>query len=61
MRLLQTATLQLEEFFASSAIDQRLENQRIPKYAILSHTCELAKAHASLVQTKDSAITRSSK
>ncbi|KIN08755.1 hypothetical protein OIDMADRAFT_69002, partial [Oidiodendron maius Zn] len=38
MRLLQTATLQLEEFFASSAIDQRLENQRIPKYAILSHT-----------------------
>ncbi|PMD24481.1 HET-domain-containing protein [Hyaloscypha hepaticicola] len=38
MRLLQTTTLRLEEFFASSAIDERLENQGIPKYAILSHT-----------------------
>ena len=39
MRLLQITTLRLEEFFASSAIDERLENQGIPKYAILSHTC----------------------
>ena len=47
MRLLDTATLQLEEFFESSEFpnSERLqlarfefENMQIPKYAILSHT-----------------------
>lgn len=55
MRLLNTQTLKLEEFFTGSGahdfanpqvIDQRLQNQRIPKYAILSHTCELAKVYS---------------
>jgi hypothetical protein len=46
----------LEEFFASSAINQRPGNQGIPKYAILSHTCEFAQAHSSLVAAKDSAM-----
>jgi hypothetical protein len=69
MRLLQTTTLRMEEFFAGSkgpgyfakqhVNDQRLQNQGIPKYATLSHTCEFANAHRSPSPAKGPARTRS--